>query len=147
MKPGGNRRFLRANCEDCAPAGPRPAPGSGAGGRFKVARFAVAIWLVLGVGLAFAACRDAVALTDLQQQGQALVERMCARCHAVGRGGASPHAGAPPFRTLGRRLDVDALAGRLREGLASSHPDMPVFRFSRDDARAVAAYVRAIQEP
>jgi hypothetical protein len=37
--------------------------------------------------------------------------------------------------------------GRLRDGLASSHRDMPVFRFSRDDARAVAAYVRAIQRP
>ncbi len=112
-----------------------------------MARFAIALSLLLALVLAFAACGHAVAFTGLQQQGQALVARMCARCHAVGRSGASAHAGAPPFRTLGRRLDIDALAGRLREGLASSHPDMPVFRFSRDDARAVAAYVRAIQEP
>ncbi len=112
-----------------------------------MAKFAIVLSVPLVFMVAFAACGDAVALTGLQRQGQALVERLCARCHAVGTSSASPHAGAPPLRTLGRRLDVDALAARLREGLASSHPDMPVFRFSRDDARAVAAYVRAIQEP
>lgn len=97
--------------------------------------------------LAFGGCGEAGAFTDLQQRGRALVEKMCAQCHAVGRSGDSPHAGAPPFRTLDRRLDLDALRGRLREGLASSHPDMPMFRFSRDDARAVTAYLRAIQGP
>jgi hypothetical protein len=30
----------------------------------------------------------------------------------------------------------------LREGLASGHPDMPTFRFSREDARALTAYLR-----
>jgi cytochrome c len=96
---------------------------------------------------ALASLRAAGALTLLQQRGYALVERMCARCHAVDRTGESPRAGAPPFRTLDRRLDLDSLAGRLREGLASSHPDMPMFRFKRDDAKAVVAYLRAIQGP
>jgi hypothetical protein len=35
---------------------------------------------------------------------------------------------------------------QLREGLISGHPDMPTFRFSREDARALTAYLRSIQE-
>ena len=102
----------------------------------------IALLLVLALG-----CGAVGALTLLQQRGRVLVEKMCAQCHAVGRSGDSPRAAAPPFRALDRRLDLDALTGRLREGLASNHPDMPVFRFSREDARGVAAYIRAIQGP
>lgn len=90
-------------------------------------------------------CGEAGALTLLQQRGRALLEKMCAQCHAVGRSGESPRAGAPPFSALDTRIDLDAFTSRLREGLASSHPDMPMFRFSREDAKAVVAYLRAIQ--
>lgn len=83
----------------------------------------------------------------LQLQGLALAEKMCARCHAVGRSGSSPLNAAPAFRTLDRRVDLDTFASRLREGLVGGHPDMPVFRFSREDARALTAYLRAIQGP
>jgi mono/diheme cytochrome c family protein len=38
--------------------------------------------------------------SPLEKQGRALAERMCAQCHAVGRPGKSPHAGAPLFREL-----------------------------------------------
>jgi len=89
--------------------------------------------------------RQAGAFTRLQERGRELAEKMCARCHAIGRSGDSPHVGAPPLRELDRRIDLDAFLDRLRGGLASSHPDMPTFRFSRDDARAMTAYVRAIQ--
>jgi len=70
---------------------------------------------------------------------------MCARCHAIGRSGGSPHVGAPAFRALDRRIDLDTFSTRLRTGLFSGHPDMPAFRFSREDARALTAYLRAIQ--
>ncbi len=86
-------------------------------------------------------------LTALQRQGRALAERMCAACHAVGRADRSPHIGAPPFRALDRRVDLDAFMTRLREGLTSGHPDMPTFRFTRQDARAFIAYLRSIQAP
>ena len=104
----------------------------------RFAWIALLFFLVLG-------CAEAGALTGRQQRGHARVEKMCAQCHAVGRSGESPHAGAPPFRTLDRRVDLDALESRLREGLASTHPDMPMFRFSREDAKAVVAYLRSIQ--
>jgi len=45
---------------------------------------------------------------------------------------------APPvgFRTF---------VARLREGLVVAHPDMPTFRFNRQEASAVAAYLLSIR--
>jgi mono/diheme cytochrome c family protein len=83
--------------------------------------------------------------SPLEQQGRVLAERMCARCHAIGRQGKSPHAAAPLFRELGRRVDLDTFVERLREGLMSDHPDMPTFHFSGEDARAFRLYLRSIQ--
>ncbi len=58
-----------------------------------------------------------------------------------------PTPGRPPFRELSRRVDLDRFSSRLREGLMSGHPDMPTFRFSREDAGALVAYLRSIQGP
>ena len=82
----------------------------------------------------------------LERDGLALAERMCAPCHAIGKTGTSAHIGAPAFRQLDRRVDLDGFTRQLREGLISGHPDMPTFRFSREDARALTAYLRSIQE-
>lgn len=101
-------------------------------------------WLLIG-GSACVGRADE--LTPLQRQGRAVAERMCAPCHAIGRADQSPHIGAPPFRNLDRRVDLDAFMTRLREGLTSGHPDMPTFRFTRQDARAFIAYLRSIQAP
>ena len=108
--------------------------------RVRIA-FAVAV-VVLGSSILSAA---ESAPTGRKSLGRALAERMCAQCHAVGKAGASPHPAAPAFRNLSRRVDLDRLTGRLREGLTSGHPDMPTFRFTRDDARALVAYLRSIQ--
>jgi len=85
--------------------------------------------------------------TSLERHGRALAERMCSACHAVGRRGKSPHVGAPAFRALDRRVELDTFTDRLREGLMFDHPDMPTFRFSREDARALVLYLRSIQSP
>jgi mono/diheme cytochrome c family protein len=85
--------------------------------------------------------------TPLERHGRVLADRMCAACHAVGRRGKSPHVGAPAFRALDRRVELDTFTDRLREGLTSDHPDMPTFRFSREDARALVLYLRSIQSP
>ncbi len=79
------------------------------------------------------------------RHGRALAERMCARCHAIGRNGSSPHSAAPAFRTLDRRLALDAFMDQLREGLSVGHPDMPMFRFTPEDARALLFYLRSIE--
>jgi cytochrome c len=106
-----------------------------------VARLAVTLML-LGISVGFA---EENAPSDLEQRGGVLAERMCAECHAVGERGQSPHVGAPAFRTLERRMDLDSFMDRLREGLAVGHPDMPMFRFTREDARAFVLYLRSIQ--
>lgn len=84
-------------------------------------------------------------LDPLRQRGEALVKEMCGECHAIGKAGQNLHAGAPAFRSLNRRLDLDTFQERLRDGLTSSHRDMPTFRFVREEARAVVAYLRSIQ--
>ena len=83
--------------------------------------------------------------SPLEQRGRVLAENMCSQCHAIGKSGESPHAGAPAFRALDRRVDLDSFMERLREGLMVGHPDMPMFRFTREDARAFLLYLRSIQ--
>lgn len=89
----------------------------------------------------------AAAAQDDVDRGRTLVTKLCGECHATGRTGASTHAGAPTFRSLDDHTDLDAFMDRLRQGLQSTHADMPSFRFSRADARAVVAYLRSIQGP
>lgn len=110
-----------------------------------VATFRLAVAVMLAVGATAGSSADE--LKALQKHGHALAERMCAGCHAVERTGESPHIGAPPFRQIDRRVDIDTFVARLREGLTSGHPDMPTFRFTRQDAHAFVAYLRAIQAP
>jgi cytochrome c len=80
------------------------------------------------------------------RRGKTLLEAMCARCHATGRAGRSPHPDAPPFRTFGDdKLYDNDFAQRLEDGLSTIHPDMPTFHFSREDAEAAVDYLRSIQ--
>ena len=90
---------------------------------------------------------EARALTALQERGRVLARGLCGGCHATGKTGESPHIAAPPFRLLDRQLDLDKFPQRLREGLLGTHRDMPMFRFSRDDADALVAYLRTLQGP
>lgn len=83
-----------------------------------------------------------------QQHGKELLQKLCARCHSVGRTGASPNRQAPPFRSFSetKLYDSDFLQ-RLQDGYSSIHPSMPTFRFNRDDAEAVLNHMKSIQEP
>lgn len=83
---------------------------------------------------------------DPAEQGRALLQENCARCHAIGKIDVSPLKGAPPFRIIGQSYELDKFARYLTGGIASSHPDMPEFHFGDDDAAAVVAYLRTIQE-
>ena len=80
-------------------------------------------------------------------RGKELANTLCTQCHAIGAMGQSPNPAAPTFRKLGERLDLDTFMDRLRQGLTSGHADMPTFRFTREDARALVSYLRAIQRP
>jgi cytochrome c len=84
--------------------------------------------------------------TPPEQQGEALLAKNCARCHAIARTGASPHPEAPPFRTLSRKYPIEGLAEALAEGISVGHPDMPEFIFEADDVGAILTYLRSIQD-
>jgi mono/diheme cytochrome c family protein len=101
-------------------------------------RTIVALLIVLGAGHARA--------QDPADRGRVLLQENCARCHAVGKIDVSPLKAAPPFRIISQSFDLDTFARYLTRGIASSHPDMPEFRFDGDDAAAVVAYLRTIQE-
>jgi cytochrome c len=90
---------------------------------------------------------EASAASAQEQRGRSLAVGMCGCCHAVDAAGDSPHLAAPPFRVLGRSLDLARFSQRLREGILTGHPDMPMFRFNGDDAAAFTAYLRSIQTP
>ena len=79
------------------------------------------------------------------QQGEVLARTNCARCHAVGRIGASPLREAPPFRELHTRYPVEDLGEALAEGIQTGHPTMPEFRFDPDQVQALLAYLKSLE--
>ncbi|MDA9435136.1 c-type cytochrome [Bradyrhizobium sp. CCBAU 51627] len=102
--------------------------------------------ILLAIGVLWGTASQALELE--QRRTEAMLQRMCARCHAVGRTGASPNELAPPFRYLGENKIYDPdFTQRLQDGYSSIHRSMPTARFGRDDAEAVVSYLRAIQEP
>jgi hypothetical protein len=44
-------------------------------------------------------------------------------------------------------MDLSELVHRLRRGPILGHEDMPVFRFTREEAQAIVSYLRSIQAP
>ena len=109
-------------------------------GRGLLAPLAACVLVVIGAAAAAAAEKDMTA------KGEALVKENCARCHAIGKEGASPHPEAPPFRTLSSKYPVEDLAESLAEGIVSGHPDMPIFAFTPTDVAAIIDYLNSIQE-
>lgn len=84
-------------------------------------------------------------LTAQERRGEALLAKLCADCHAIGRTDQSPDPAAPPFRVLGQRYRIEALEEALGEGLLSGHPEMPEFRLNAREVGEAIAYLKAIQ--
>lgn len=103
-----------------------------------------ALATALSMALGVAVTMQPAAAQDIKR-GEALLERACESCHAVGRG-ESADKGAPAFRTLGQRYPVEDLEEALGEGFMSGHPDMPEFKFDGDDVGAIIAYLKSIQQ-
>jgi cytochrome c len=79
------------------------------------------------------------------EDGRAMAEANCARCHAVGREGVSPNRSAPAFRTVLARYDRDILVRELIDGMSVAHAPMPQFQFDPRGADALVAYLDSIQ--
>jgi len=105
-------------------------------------RLSAAILALLAASLAPLGSAQA---QDPAEHGRALLQEYCADCHAIGRSGDSPDRAALPLRALSRSFDLDRFPRLLESGISSTHPAMPQFKFSNEDARAVTAYLRSIQ--
>ena len=114
--------------------------------RHKDRKTAVTRFLfVLTIGLLWSTF--AYARAEEQRNGKEMLQKLCARCHAVGKTGASPNRQAPPFRSFSETKLYDSdFTKRLQDGLSSIHPFMPTFRFNREDAEEVVNYMKSIQE-
>ncbi len=79
-----------------------------------------------------------------RQAGRAIAEQHCARCHAIGRKGASPFAKATPFRDIHRKYPVDYLEEAFGEGTTGNHLGMPDFQFTPRATGDLLAYIKSL---
>ena len=79
--------------------------------------------------------------------GKLIAETRCAKCHATGPEGESPHLDAKPFRYLAENYPVRNLEEAFAEGIVVGHPDMPVFVLSPYEIDSLITYLESIQEP
>jgi len=96
--------------------------------------------LVILLGLSSPADAD-----DELVRGKLLAQSRCANCHAIEKTGVSPLRQAPPFRILHRRYPIEALEEALAEGIATGHPQMPLFRFSPEQIGDLTAYLKTLE--
>jgi mono/diheme cytochrome c family protein len=82
------------------------------------------------------------------EDGRAMAQRLCARCHATTGPGPSPVDQAPPFSTFERKWPVEYLAEALAEGIVTGHGpiQMPVFVFTPKEIDDLLAYLKSVQE-
>ncbi|MGE8940799.1 c-type cytochrome [Leptospira interrogans] len=77
-------------------------------------------------------------------EGEDLAKTQCGQCHAVGRSDDSPHPITPPFRDLHQDFPIPMLVDALATGVVSGHDEMPMFEFTREEARALLAYIDSL---
>lgn len=76
--------------------------------------------------------------------GRALVTQYCSGCHAIGAQDRSPHASAPPFRTLSERYPIDALEETFIDEIDTGHAAMPVFDASPQQIADILDYIATV---
>lgn len=80
------------------------------------------------------------------ERGQALAERRCGGCHAVGPIGESAQTMAPPFRDLGLRYNAISFERRMAGQTSRGHHEMPPLRLERSEVRDLAAYIDSLDD-
>ena len=98
--------------------------------------------VAITIGLALA---PRAAAAGAAEDGEALAERLCAGCHGVVAGAASPHASAPPFEEIAGRYPPEALSESFAEGVTVGHPDMPEFALKAEEIEALVAYFESLR--
>ncbi|MDB5651078.1 MAG: cytochrome c family protein [Hyphomicrobiales bacterium] len=77
--------------------------------------------------------------------GESAAQHYCAKCHATGRRGLSPNPASPPFPRIAARHPHGRLAGVFFvDGTVVSHPGMPQFEITIQEADGLVAYLRSL---
>lgn len=81
------------------------------------------------------------------RRGQVIAKQQCASCHAIGRTGKSPHAKAPPLRTLAGKYPLESLEEALAEGIVVSHntPEMPAFEMEPREIADLIDFLKSLR--
>lgn len=97
------------------------------------------------------ACKDVVAGllylvlgaagSALAEDGKALLERNCGRCHAISEAATSPLSGAPNLWTTLRSYPDEQLEFELSEGIGSRHSKMPQIQFSSEQISSIQDFL------
>jgi mono/diheme cytochrome c family protein len=104
---------------------------------WRTVGLAAAIWF------ATVACGHAQDQGDARQ-GQAFAQRVCAKCHAVGRSViGSPNPAAPTFPVIADVPGMTAMA--LTVVLQSAHDAMPDLVLEPQERRDVIAYILSLR--
>ena len=98
----------------------------------------------LAVATLIASAVSAGAQTAAVVRGQALAQRNCSMCHAIGPKGLSPNGAAPPFRELRKRFAVDDLEAGVLAALLRGHPSMPEIRLNPGEVHDLLYYLRSL---
>lgn len=81
---------------------------------------------------------------DRAEAGLDLAQKYCARCHAVGMEGESPHKDAPVFRSFAEKWPLENLEEALAEGIVTGHPDMPAFVLEPPEIDALLEHLHTL---
>ncbi|HHI81582.1 MAG TPA: cytochrome c [Rhizobiales bacterium] len=98
---------------------------------------------LLAAAILFAAPASAA---DSTQRGHKLAQKLCARCHAIGKTGASPNTKAPPFRTFEKMWPLNSLEEALGEGIVTGHNTMPEFELEPDQIGDLLTYIASLNK-
>ena len=78
------------------------------------------------------------------REGEALAEKNCSKCHAIGLRGFSPNKDAPEFRNLNRRHPFYWLRAPVTRAIFATHQQMPHFDLSAGEVDTVIAYMNSL---
>jgi mono/diheme cytochrome c family protein len=120
-----------------APSGPTPSAWASAGRSTQGGRLLAVAAAVAGVLAGVPAARAGA------DEGAAIADQWCARCHVVRPDQPVAVAGVPSFADIGVRLDDAA----IRAALFSPHPPMPEFDLSSRRVDDVIDYIRSLPAP
>jgi cytochrome c len=81
------------------------------------------------------------AQSPAERRGFRFIRIHCSMCHAIDKGGESPLANAPPFRTLHLKHPVADLQRPLAQGI---HPNTPKFQLEFSQVEDIMTFLKTL---